>query len=51
MIVFRQTFGKYNPEEKLPAQTYFENFAEKLPMGTLTAEPLAMVASASEEEP
>ena len=50
MYAFRLKFGKHIPEEKLPAQSYYEAFAERLAIGALKAEPLSMVVSAFEEE-
>ena len=42
--------GKHIPDEKLPAQSMFENFAERLADGTLKAEPLSHIVSLFEEE-
>ena len=50
MTAFRAKFGKRTPDEKLPAQSYYEAFADKLAIGALKAEPLSMVVSAFEEE-
>ena len=50
MTAFRAKFGKHIPEEKLPAQSYYEAFADKLAIGGLKAEPFSMVVSAFEEE-
>ena len=50
MTAFRVKFGKRFPEEKVPAQSYYEAFADKLAIGALKAELLSMVVSAFEEE-
>ena len=50
MLAFRNKFGKHIPDEKLPAQSYYEAFADKLAIGALKAEPLVMVVSAFDEE-
>ena len=50
MTAFRSKFGKHIPDEKLPAPSYYEAFADKLAIGALKAEPLSMVVSAFEEE-
>ena len=50
MLAFRTKFGKPIPDEKLPAQSYYEAFADKLAINALKAEPLSMVVSAFEEE-
>ena len=50
MLAFRNKFGKHIPDEKLPAQSYYEAFADKLAIGALKAEPLAVVVSAFDEE-
>ena len=47
---FKNKHGKHIPEEKLPAQSMFENFSERLADGTLKAEPLSHVVSLFEEE-
>ena len=47
---FYLKFGAHSLEEKLSAQTFYEHFAQTLAMGTLEAEPLAMVVSAWEDE-
>ena len=47
---FKNKFGKHIPDDKLPAQSMFENFAERLADGTLKAEPLSHVVSLFEEE-
>ena len=47
---FRGKFGKHSPDEKLPSQSYYESFSEKLAIGALKAEPLSTVVSLSEEE-
>ena len=36
---FKNKFGKHIPDDKLPAQSMFENFSERLADGTLKAEP------------
>ena len=50
MLAFRTKFGKHIPDEKLPAQSYYEAFADKLAIGALEAELSSMVVSAFEEE-
>ena len=47
---FKNKFGKHIPDDKLPAQSMFENFSERLADGTLKAEPLSHVVSLFEEE-
>ena len=47
---FKNKFGKHIPDDKLPAQSMFENFPERLADGTLKAEPLSHVVSLFEEE-
>ena len=47
---FKNKHGKHFPEDKLPAQSMFENFSERLADGTLKAEPLSHVVSLFEEE-
>ena len=47
---FKNKFGKHIPDDKLPAQSTFENFSERLADGTLKAEPLSHVVSLFEEE-
>ena len=47
---FKNKHGKHIPEDKLPAQSMFENFSERLADGTLKAEPLSHVVSLFEEE-
>ena len=47
---FKNKHGKHIPEDKLPAQSTFENFSERLADGTLKAEPLSHVVSLFEEE-
>ena len=47
---FKNKFGKHIPDDKLPAQSMFENFAERLADGTLKAEPLSHVVSLFEEK-
>ena len=47
---FKNKFGKHIPDNKLPAQSMFENFAERLADGTLKAELLSHVVSLFEEE-
>ena len=50
MLAFRNKFGKHMPDEKLPAQSYYEAFADKLAICAVKAEPLAMVVSVYDEE-
>ena len=45
MLAFGNKFGRHIPDEKIPAQTCHEAFANKLAIGALRAEPLAMVVS------
>ena len=47
---FKNKFGKHIPDDKLPAQSMFENFSERLADGTLKAEPLSHVVSLFEEQ-
>ena len=47
---FKNKFGRHIPDDKLPAQSMFENFSERLADGTLKAEPLSHVVSLFEEE-
>ena len=47
---FKKKFGSQIPDDRLPAQSMFEHFSEKLADGTLKAEPLSHVASFFEEE-
>ena len=47
---FKNKFGKHIPDDKLPAQSMFENFSERLADGTLKAEPSSHVVSLFEEE-
>ena len=49
MRQFKKKYGKMHPS-KLPGQSYFEAFEEKLASGELKAETLAQVISESEEE-
>ena len=50
MRQFKEKFGRNIHASKLPAQSYYEAFQEKLSEGSLAAETLAQVISASEEE-
>ena len=47
---FKLKFGAHIADDRLPAQSMFENFAEKLADGTLKAEPLSHIVSLFEEE-
>ena len=47
---FKNKFGTQFPDERLPAQSMFEHFSEKLADGTLKAEPLSHVVSLFAEE-
>ena len=47
---FKNKFGKHVPDDKLPAQSMFEKFSERLADGTLKAELLSHVVSLFEEE-
>ena len=49
-VAFRTKFGKHNLGEKVPSQSCYEAFADKLAIGALKTEPLSMVVSAFEEE-
>ena len=49
MRQFKKKYGKQHPS-KLPGQSYFEAFGEKLASGELKAETLAQVISETEEE-
>ena len=46
----KNKYGKHIPDDKLPAQSMFENFSERLADGTLKAEPSSHVVSLFEEE-
>ena len=50
MRQFKEKFGRHIHSSKLPAQSYYESFQEKQPEGSLSAETLAQVISATEEE-
>ena len=50
MRQFKEKIGRNIHASKLPAQSYYEAFQEKLSEGSLAAETLAQVISASEEE-
>ena len=50
MLQFKENFGCNIHASKLPAQSYYEALQEKLSEGSLAAETLAQVISASEEE-
>ena len=43
MSAFRVKFGPHIPEEKFPAHNFDASIAEKVAMGPLKADPLAMV--------
>ena len=47
---FKKKYGSHISDDRLPAQSMFENFTEKLADGTLKAEPLSHVVSLFEEE-
>ena len=47
---FKKKYGSQIPDDRLPAQSMFEHFSEKLADGTLKAEPLSHVVSLFEEE-
>ena len=47
---FKKKFGTHIADDRLPAQSMFENFSEKLADGTLKVEPLSHVVSLFEEE-
>ena len=47
---FKKKYGAHISDDRLPAQSMFENFTEKLADGTLKAEPLSHVVSLFEEE-
>ena len=47
---FKKKYGTQIPDDRLPAQSMFEHFSEKLADGTLKAEPLSHVVSLFEEE-
>ena len=40
---FKKKYGTHIPDKRLPAQSMFENFAERLADGTLKAEPSSHV--------
>ena len=50
MTEFKNKFGNHISDDRLPAQSMFESFTEKLADGTLKAEPLSLVVSLFEEE-
>ena len=50
MTEFKNKFGHHISDDRLPAQSMFESFTEKLADGTLKAEPLSLVVSLFEEE-
>ena len=50
MWKFREKYGKHLHDECLPAQSYFEQFEERLADGNLQAERLDHVVSAQEEK-
>ena len=47
---FKRKYGAHISDDRLPAQSMFENFNEKLADGTLKAEPLSYVVSLFKEE-
>ena len=50
MTEFKRKFGKHISDDRLPSQSTFKHFSEKLAEGTLKAEPLSHVISLFEEE-
>ena len=50
MTEFKNKFGHHISDDRLPAQSMFESFTEKLADGTFKAEPLSLVVSLIEEE-
>ena len=50
MTEFKNKFGNHISDDRLPAQSMFESFTEKLADRTLKAEPLSLVVSLFEEE-
>ena len=50
MRQFKEKIGRHIHSSKLPAQSYYRSFQEKLSEGSLSAETLAQVISATEEE-
>ena len=50
MTEFKNKFGNHISDDRLPAQSMFESFTEKLADGTFKAEPLSLVVSLFEEE-
>ena len=50
MSEFKRKFGSHIPDDRLPAQSCYENFAERLAEGILKAEPLSLIVCAFEEE-
>ena len=50
MTEFKRKFGKHISDDRLPPQSTFKHFSEKLAEGTLKAEPLSRVISLFEEE-
>ena len=47
---FKNNHGTHIPDDRLPAQSCFEHFIEKVGDGTLKAEPLSLIVSAFQEE-
>ena len=50
MTEFKNKFGHHISNDRLPAQSMFESFTERLADGILKAEPLSLVVSLFEEE-
>ena len=50
MTEFKKKSGTHIADDRLPAQSMFENFSEKLADGTLKAEPLSHFVSLFQEE-
>ena len=50
MTEFKNKFGNHISDDRLPAQSMFESFTEKLADGTFKAESLSLVVSLFEEE-
>ena len=50
MTELKEKIGSHIADDRLPAQSMFEKFSEKLADGTLKAEPLSHIVSHFEEE-
>ena len=50
MNEFKKKYGSHIADDRLPAQSLFEHFSEKVADGTLKAEPLSHMVSLFEED-